>query len=134
MKPLKVKERLTSNKGEMLVETLMSLVIFAILLGAVFLIVTRSQTMTSNSIREARVMQQGEVNPALMEAYVGSSGSGTTTISFFGGGITASHSIIFNARCPTCPPSCARSPNCTILPCPVCCGCNDMVAFTPGGP
>ncbi|MCL2696983.1 MAG: hypothetical protein FWE74_02740 [Oscillospiraceae bacterium] len=110
----KVKERLTSNRGELIAETIMSFLVLSILVAAVFLIMSQAMAMTSDSARRAITSQEDEVNPSVLRTYVHSE---TVRIHFNGGGIQATHTIDFNTMHETC----AEDD----------CNCNNALAFSP---
>jgi hypothetical protein len=130
----KLKKKLSSKKGELIAETAMSFLVLAILVASVFMVLTRAMSMTSDSAKKARISQEGEVNPAILMEYPCSV---PATIEFRIGAMPiASHAIEFNtmhppgtpaADCPTC----ANFPGCHRIPCDVCCGCNNAIAFSP---
>jgi uncharacterized oligopeptide transporter (OPT) family protein len=123
-------KRLTSNKGELIVETLISFLVLAILITTVFLVLNRAISMTTDTARSARISQEGEVNPVMMGVFANEV---DTQITFAGPGIMVNHPIIFNTEhaAGACAKWCPEFPGCPAMPCPDCCGCNSAVAFLP---
>jgi Tfp pilus assembly protein PilV len=131
-----IKSRLKTNKGEILIETLISFFILAILMAAVTTAINNSMHVTGSSVQRGRVVQEVEVNTAILTNYWSETETGIT---FTGNGINVMHDIRLNARCfdatnpdltyPGC--RCDRYPQCAVLPCASCCGCNEMRAFAP---
>jgi hypothetical protein len=126
------KKRLISNRGELIVETIVSFLVLAILISAVFLVIGRAMTLAGNSSREARISQEGEVNPSLLSNF---EHSVPVVIEFWANGVLwASHDINFNTAHAPGDPACTRCPTfpaCPAKPCPICCNCNNSVAFAP---
>ncbi|MDR2559709.1 MAG: hypothetical protein LBC86_09255 [Oscillospiraceae bacterium] len=130
----KALKRLTSNRGELIAETIISFMILSILVTAVFLVLSRAMSMTTDSARKAKISQEGEMNPAILMAFPNSEPA-NIVFNVTGLGIVT-HPIIFNtshAIADAACIKCADFPNCPGVPCPApdCCWCNDAVAFAP---
>jgi len=63
---LKINKQLRSTQGETLVEAIVSILLLAILLTTIAAMINTSMRMTSNSMQEARLVQQGALNPAFL--------------------------------------------------------------------
>ena len=134
----KIVKRLTSNKGELLVETLISFLILSVLVGAVVGVLNSSMQSTGSSIQDGKILQEVEINPAVLSNYIASE---TATITFSGPGLSgASHQISFNTthdlsdtnECVAAKGSvCTRHTTLRNISCVNCCDCNDTVAFSP---
>lgn len=91
------KNNLTLNKGELLVETIISIALLAVLLLAVITIIQSSQSVLSTSIKNAETFQEDVVNQAILVNY--SDGIATEIIfsySINGTPQTAAHSVIYD--------------------------------------
>ena len=64
-----IKKTIRSSRGEMIIETVVSLLILAILLGAVTGMIQTSLRLTGEWTREATLAQQETFNPTVMELY-----------------------------------------------------------------
>jgi uncharacterized protein (UPF0333 family) len=127
-------KKFTSKKGELVIETAISFLILAILVTAVFMVLSRAMSMTSASARRAKLSQESEVNPAILMDFANDE---ITTIEFRIGGATGtiitSHTVRFNVPCDDLTCKCDNFPRCPAIPCPDpdCCMCNSSVAFAP---
>ena len=93
---LKIKKMLSSNRGESLVESLVSLAVLTVLLVAIGLIIHTALRMTSISSVEATRTQEQVINPAISTEF-GDDETGEITFSFrFGVGtplINVTHDV-----------------------------------------
>jgi len=62
----KVKKILTPKKGEMLMEAIVSILLFSILLVTVATMIQTSRNITANSMRDATDFQEGRLNRAII--------------------------------------------------------------------
>jgi competence protein ComGC len=63
------KKKFASNKGELLVETMISLLILAILIAVVTSVIVNALGMITNSGQRARDLQSNQINPAILIDY-----------------------------------------------------------------
>jgi hypothetical protein len=113
-------KRLTSNRGELLAETIISFMLLALLMSMIAILVRGAMLMTNSSIENAKISQEDEINPAIMEDYSSSLEKEfkiTATLPAGLSDIDTEHDIEFNTFCATFP-ACAD-------------GCNDEIAFSP---
>ena len=61
----KIKKRLRSNRGETLVEAIISILLLAILMTTVTLMIQTSLRLTANSMQDAERIQNETFNPAI---------------------------------------------------------------------
>jgi hypothetical protein len=90
----RIKKRLISNRGELLAETLVSMILLVLLLAIVTSVIQQSLAMINRSIQRGREIQENEVNPAILIEY--RNPSTTSTFSITIAGISTSHSIYFD--------------------------------------
>ncbi|MCL2719528.1 MAG: prepilin-type N-terminal cleavage/methylation domain-containing protein [Lachnospiraceae bacterium] len=82
MKTLRTKKMFCSNKGESLIESVISLFILSILILAVTSIIQVSLRMSNRSIANAAVMQENVLNPLLRSEFDGDGIVGAVTFNF----------------------------------------------------
>jgi hypothetical protein len=91
MKLMQLKKKITSNKGELLAETLISMLILVVLIALVTNVIQHALIMIGNSIQRGREIQEEQVNPAVMGGYQDPAETGIITFSM--PGVSASHSV-----------------------------------------
>ena len=89
----KIRKTIRSNKGEMLLESIVSLLILSILLVSVAVTIQTALRITGISLQEAQETQETRINPLVLAQYTDSE---ATNITFTAGGILASHQVVFN--------------------------------------
>jgi len=79
----RLRQRLFSNKGELLAETIVSMLILVILLALVTNVIQHALIMIGRSIQTGKDVQEQQVNPAILVEYRTSPQPPTTpTITF----------------------------------------------------
>ena len=117
----------------MLAETIISFMLLALLMSMIAVLMRGAMLMTTNSVQNAKISQEDEINPALMEDYNGSIVipfriTGTINLPASVSGeipaitiaLNPEHQVRFNTFC-------ALFPACTD-------DCNDEIAFSPEVP
>jgi len=95
-----IKKIFRSNKGETLVESIVSLLILSVLLLAVTTMIQTALRMTSASAQKARGMQEDTVNPVILADYRDSENDVAITFEATAiegeHNIEAKHNVVFN--------------------------------------
>ena len=84
-----MKSPMCNNKGESLIETIVSMIMFGIYMIAITGIINTALGITRTSTKNAETVQKTIINPAILEENYDFTG----TVTFSGGGISASHTI-----------------------------------------
>jgi uncharacterized membrane protein YdbT with pleckstrin-like domain len=66
----KLKKRVASNRGEILMETIISMMLLVILLALVTSVIQQALMMITRSSRQGRELQEDEANVAILGEYI----------------------------------------------------------------
>ncbi|MCL2538700.1 MAG: hypothetical protein FWE66_00015 [Oscillospiraceae bacterium] len=85
---------LRSKGGETIMESVVSMLVFSVLLVAVSAMVHTALTMILGSVRSAGIMQEQTINPVILSEYTETGAS--TTLTFTCDGFSAWHEVIMS--------------------------------------